>query len=251
MMSSRTTPASCCNAFIAPTTWLTSAAPPSKVRLSTGTAPSAHTPSPVCTCLRSGRRSLGWPYFAVPNSSAPSSYAPYSDIEVMSQCTWDMSSPNSAIALSPTAPLTASSCSANASNARPARSSLSALAVTPNTSSTAQVRAHRSRCTSGSGEVNRLATSISMTCPCVTHEVDTSRIGHSASTRSAMRSRRQNSATTGNEPSIFSTLAGPYTPASVRSRPLLMADSEHDHEACVQPRQRVANVNYLPLPPGH
>lgn len=64
----RVGPASFCNACIAGTTWATSPAPPSKARWKTGTAPSAHTAMPAWICLRSGRRSLGWPNFGLGNS---------------------------------------------------------------------------------------------------------------------------------------------------------------------------------------
>ena len=46
--------------------------------------------------------------------------------------------------------------------------------------------------------------------------MDTSRIGHNSSTSSRILNRRQKSATTGNDPSIFSTLgAWPYRAHSV------------------------------------
>jgi hypothetical protein len=60
---------------------------------------------------------------------------------------------------------------------------------------------------SGVGEVNRLATSTSMTCPWV--RVATSRTGQARSTIPARSSRRQKSATTGSARSAFSTLGGP------------------------------------------
>jgi len=74
------------------------------------------------------------------------------------------------------------------------------------TSRTAHSCAHASMPVNGVGEVNRLATNTSTICPCDTTLVDTARIGHSSSTSSRIRSRRQKSATTGNDPSSFSTL---------------------------------------------
>nr|WP_200300450.1 hypothetical protein [Streptomyces adelaidensis] len=54
-------PAMARRSFIAPTTWLTSAAGPSKIRAWTGMPPSAETASPAWICFRSVRRSLGCP----------------------------------------------------------------------------------------------------------------------------------------------------------------------------------------------
>src|SRR5438034_7984076 len=90
------------------------------------------------------------------------------------------------------------------------RSSPNVEAATPNTSGTAHARAQSSTRSNGAGEVNRLATNTSTTCPWVTAEVDTSRIGHTASTICLNRNRRPNSATTGSAPSIFSILGTPY-----------------------------------------
>ena len=128
----------------------------------------------------------------------------------MSQCIRVTSSPNCSIAAAPTEPTMCSRCGATASNARPTRSSPNVEAATPNTSGTAQARAQSSIRSNGTGEVNRLATNASITCPCVTAEVETSRIGHAASTICRNPNRRPKSATTGRAPSIFSTLGAPY-----------------------------------------
>jgi len=77
----------------------------------------------------------------------------------------------------------------------------------PKTSGTAQVAAQSSTRRSGVGEVNRLATNTSITCPWV--RVATSRTGQARSTIPRRSSRRQKSATTGSAPSVFSTLGGP------------------------------------------
>ena len=87
------------------------------------------------------------------------------------------------------------------------RSSFSASGAIPKTSGTAQVRAQSSTRRSGVGEVNRLATSTSITCPWV--RVATSRTGQARSTIPARSGRPQKSATTGSAPRAFSTLGGP------------------------------------------
>ena len=125
----------------------------------------------------------------------------------MSQCSRATSMPNAAIACAPTEPTMASSSGAIASSARPIRSSLSASGAMPKTSSTAHARAQSSTRRSGVGEVNRLATSASITCPWV--RIATSRTGQARSTIPARSRRRQKSATTGSAPSTFSTLGGP------------------------------------------
>ncbi len=124
----------------------------------------------------------------------------------MSQCNRATSTPNTAIARAPTDPTIWSNAGATASNARPIRSSLSASAAMPKTSSTAHSPAQSWTRNSGRGLVSRLATSASITCPWVTRA--TSRTGHARSTIPATSSRRQNSPTTGSEPSSFSTLGG-------------------------------------------
>jgi hypothetical protein len=64
-----------------------------------------------------------------------------------------------------------------------------------------------SMCTSGAGEVSRLATSASITWPW--DKMATSRMGQTRSTMPARSSRRQNSAITGSAPSVLSALGGP------------------------------------------
>jgi hypothetical protein len=83
----------------------------------------------------------------------------------MSQCSRATSRPKAAIARAPTDPTMWSSLGAIASRARPIRSSFSAAGWIPKTSSTAHALAHSSTRHSGVGEVNRLATRTSMTCP--------------------------------------------------------------------------------------
>lgn len=125
----------------------------------------------------------------------------------MSQCSRDTSIPNSPIARPPSEPMISSRCGAIAPDARPTRSSLSASASTPDTSGTANTRAQSSTCTSGAGDVSRLATGASITWPCVA--IATPRTGHNRSIVPAISSRRPNAATTGNAPNDFSTLGGP------------------------------------------
>jgi hypothetical protein len=125
----------------------------------------------------------------------------------MSQCSRATSRPKAAIAWAPTDPTIRSRWGAIASSARPMRSSFSAWGGMPKTSGTAQVAAQSSTRRSGVGEVNRLATNTSITCPWV--RVATSRTGQARSTIPARSSRRQKSATTGSAPSVFSTLGGP------------------------------------------
>jgi hypothetical protein len=125
----------------------------------------------------------------------------------MSQCNRATSRPKVAIACAPTEPTMASSAGAIASRARPMRSSFSAAGGIPKTSVTAQVRAQSSTRRSGAGEVSRLATSASITCPWV--RVATSRTGQARSTIPRRSRRRQKSATTGRAPNSFSTLGGP------------------------------------------
>ena len=115
--------------------------------------------------------------------------------------------PKVVIARAPIEPTMASNWGAIASSARPTRSSFKVSAVMPNTSGTAQVRAQSSTRTSGVGEVSRLATSVSITCPCVA--IATSRTGQSRSIVAAIPSLLQKAATTGSEPSALSTLGGP------------------------------------------
>ena len=139
--------------------------------------------------------------------------------QVMSQCNRATSSPNTEIARAPTEPTTWSSSGAIASNARAIRSSLSAQVVIPNVSATAHSRAHSATRTIGAGLVNRFATSASITCPWV--KIGTSsRIGHARSMIPTRSSRRLNSATTGNDPNILSTLDGPYTARCPRMAPV-------------------------------
>jgi hypothetical protein len=137
------------------------------------------------------------------NPSSWSSYAPNSDIEVRSQWIWAVSIPNSVIACAPTEPVISSRCGAIASSARAIRSSLSSSGSTPNTSGTAHLRAQFSTPTIEVGEDSRLATSTSMTCPCV--KCATSRTGHSSSMIPATSSRRRNSAEAGRAPRRLST----------------------------------------------
>jgi hypothetical protein len=87
------------------------------------------------------------------------------------------------------------------------RSSLSASGATPKTSVTAHAAAQSSTRRSGVGEVSRLATSTSTTCPWV--RVATSRTGQARSTIPRRSRRWQKLATTGSAPSSFSTLGGP------------------------------------------
>ena len=137
----------------------------------------------------------------------------------MSQCNRATSSPNTEIARAPTEPTIASNCGATASNARAIRSSLSAAVVIPNVSATAHSRAQPATRTIGAGLVNRFATSASITCPWV--KIGTSsRIGHARSMIPTRSSRRLNSATTGNDPNILSTLDGPYTARCPRMAPV-------------------------------
>ena len=100
-----------------------------------------------------------------------------------------------------------SSCGAIASNARPTRSSFNVSGTAPKTSSTAHSRAQSSTRNNGVGDVKRFAISVSITCPWVS--LATLRTGQSRSIVPATSRRRQNSATTGNDPSVFSTLGGP------------------------------------------
>jgi hypothetical protein len=93
------------------------------------------------------------------------SYAPNSEIDVMSQCSRDASIPNVVIACAPTDPMIRSSSGAIASSARPIRSSLSAAGSMSNISSTAQALAQSVTWTSGVGAVSRLAINAWMTCP--------------------------------------------------------------------------------------
>jgi hypothetical protein len=163
---------------------------------------------PVWTCFKSGRRSLGLPHRGLTNPASGSSYAPYSEIEVMSQCTRATSIPKVLIARAPTDPTIWSNSGATASNARPIRSSLSAAGSIPKTSATAHSLAQSTTLSSGRGLVRRFATSASITCPCVSRA--TSRTGQARSTIPATSSRRANSAPTGSAPNTFSTLGGPY-----------------------------------------
>src|SRR6266545_2004720 len=174
-----------------------------------GTPPSWSpvTARPVWTCLRSGRRSLGWPYRGVGKPSSGSGEAPYSEIDVRSQCSRATSRPNTPIARAPTDPTIWSNCGATASSARPIRSSLSTCGSIPQTSWTAHWLAHCSTWTSGVGEVSRLATSAWMRCPWVTSA--TSRTGQARSMIPARSSRRHKSAITGNAPNALSTLGAP------------------------------------------
>ena len=87
------------------------------------------------------------------------------------------------------------------------RSSLSVSGRISKTSGTAHAAAQSSTRRNGVGEVSRLATSTSITCPWVS--VATWRIGQARSTMPARSSRRQKLATTGSAPSAFSTLGGP------------------------------------------
>lgn len=125
----------------------------------------------------------------------------------MSQCNRAVSSPNAVIARAPTEPTMLSSVGAIASRARPIRSSLSASGGVPKTSSTAHAAAQSSTRRSGVGEVSRLATSTSITCPWV--RVATSRTGQARSTIPRRSRRRQKLATTGSAPNAFSTLGAP------------------------------------------
>jgi hypothetical protein len=107
----------------------------------------------------------------------------------------------------PTDPTIRSSSAAIASSARAIRSPFNTAASIPNASSTAHPSAHSLTRHNSDGEVNRFATSASITCPC--DRIATSRIGPARSMIPARSSRRQYSATTGNTPSTFSTLGCP------------------------------------------
>ncbi len=86
----------------------------------------------------------------------------------------------------------------------------------PHASSTAIAAAHSCTRSIGAGAVSRLATSASITSPCVIQA--TGRTGASSSMISAIRSRRPNSATTGSAPSRFSSTRA--TATSARARPV-------------------------------
>ena len=121
----------------------------------------------------------------------------------MSQWSRATSSPKAAMAVAPTEPTMCSSSGAIASRARPIRSSLSAAGSIPKISSVAHAAAQCATCTSGVGEVSRLATRASITCPWVSNA--RSRTGQARSTMAAISRRRANSATTGNAPRALST----------------------------------------------
>ncbi len=125
----------------------------------------------------------------------------------MSQCIWETSTPNAAMAAAPTEPVTCSSTGASASSARAIRSSLRTPGSRPSTYPTAKWRAHACTWIIGDGEVSRLAVSVSMTCPCVARAIW--RTGAARSMMPAMSSRRQNPATTGSAPRACSALAVP------------------------------------------
>ena len=92
----------------------------------------------------------------------------------------------------------------------------------PYASSTAIAAAHSCTRTIGAGAVSRFATSASITSP---WEIQaTGRTGHSSSMISAIRSRRPNSATTGNAPSRFSSTRTTAISARARPRPRPVLD---------------------------
>jgi hypothetical protein len=109
------------------------------------------------------------------------------------------------MACAPTDPTMWSRLGAIASSARPIRSSFSAAGWIPKTSSTAHALAHSSTRHSEVGEVNRLATSASITCPWVSVATDRAGPVHDPGKVTALAEvghHRQ-------RPSSFSTLAGP------------------------------------------
>jgi hypothetical protein len=136
------------------------------------------------------------------------SQTPNIEIEVMSQCSRDVSIPNVVIACAPMDPMIRSSSGAIASSARPIRSSLSTAGSMSNTSSTVQALAQSVTWTSGVGEVSRLAINAWMTCPW--DRIATSRTGQARSMIPARSKRQEKSAMTGNAPNVFSILAATY-----------------------------------------
>jgi hypothetical protein len=85
--------------------------------------------------------------------------------------------------------------------------------------------------TSGDGDVNRFATSASMTCPCV--NTDRSSTGHSPSITSRIFSRKLNPATTGNAPNSFCTDGNPNC---ARCLTVAQAPTNHAYDQPAAPK---------------